>query len=344
MRRSSESRKSRQKEVIMKTLIAVSVLSILSFGAYAERQSNEPIKVIEPITGLDSKKIELGKTLWFEPRLSASNTISCNSCHNIAKGGVDNLPSSIGHKWSIGPINSPTVFNSDLNFVQFWNGRAKDLQEQAAGPIENPLEMAFTHQLAVDTLQSIPQYREWFQQAYGSDNITIDNVTDAIATFEQTLRTPNSPFDLWLKGNDDALTTAQVEGYQLFKDKGCTACHSGPLAGGQMYQKMGLVKPFATDNPDVGRKAITGSEFDKFVFKVPTLRNVELTYPYFHDGSVWDLQEAVEMMADLQLGQKLTQEESTKITEFLRSLTGEQPQVTLPHLPPSTHETARPNI
>lgn len=180
----------------MKTLIAVSVLSILSFGAHAERQSNEPIKVIEPISGLDSKKIELGKTLWFEPRLSASNTISCNSCHNIAKGGVDNLPSSIGHKWSIGPINSPTVFNSDLNFVQFWNGRAKDLQEQAAGPIENPLEMAFTHQLAVDTLQSIPQYREWFQQAYGSDNITIDNVTDAIATFEQTLRTPNSPFDL----------------------------------------------------------------------------------------------------------------------------------------------------
>ncbi len=124
----------------MKTLIAVSVLSILSFGAHAERQSNEPIKVIEPISGLDSEKIELGKTLWFEPRLSASNTISCNSCHNIAKGGVDNLPSSIGHKWSIGPINSPTVFNSDLNFVQFWNGRAKDLQEQAAGPIENPLK------------------------------------------------------------------------------------------------------------------------------------------------------------------------------------------------------------
>ncbi|AIV05715.1 MULTISPECIES: cytochrome-c peroxidase [Vibrio] len=328
----------------MKTLIAVSVLSVLSFGAYAERQSAEPIKVIEPVAGLNAKKVELGKTLWFEPRLSASNTISCNSCHNIAKGGVDNLPSSIGHKWAIGPINSPTVFNSDLNFVQFWNGRAKDLQEQAAGPIENPLEMAFTHQLAIDTLKSIPQYREWFKEAYGSETITIDNVTDAIATFEQTLRTPNAPFDLWLKGDDNALTTAQVEGYNLFKAKGCTACHSGPLAGGQMYQKMGLVKPFATDNPDIGRKAITGNDFDKFVFKVPTLRNIELTYPYFHDGSVWDLEEAVAMMADLQLGQKLTKEESVKITEFLRSLTGDQPEVTLPHLPPSTNETARPNI
>ncbi|KHT40290.1 cytochrome-c peroxidase [Vibrio sinaloensis] len=328
----------------MKTLIAASLLTALSFSAFAERQSSEPIQVIEPVVGLDQSKVDLGKTLWFEPRLSASNTISCNSCHNLAKGGVDNLPSSIGHKWAIGPINSPTVLNSDLNFVQFWNGRAKDLREQAAGPIENPLEMAFSHDLAVDTLQSIPQYQAWFKAAYGVDTITITEVTDAIATFEQTLRTPNSPFDQWLKGDDNALTTAQIEGYQLFKEKGCTACHSGPLAGGQMYQKMGLVKPFATDNPDIGRKAITGNEFDKFVFKVPTLRNVELTYPYFHDGSVWQLEEAVSMMADLQLGKKLTKDESGKITEFLKSLTGEQPSITLPHLPPSADETARPNI
>ncbi|NRF15088.1 cytochrome-c peroxidase [Vibrio coralliilyticus] len=328
----------------MKTLLAVSILSVLTFNAHAQRQNNEPIKVIEPATGLDSQKVELGKALWFEPRLSASNTISCNSCHNLAKGGVDNLPSSIGHKWSIGPINSPTVFNSDLNFVQFWNGRAKDLQEQAAGPIENPLEMAFSHQLAVDTLQSIPQYRDWFKQAYNADTITITEVTNAIATFEKTLRTPNAPFDLWLKGDDSALSAAQIEGYALFKAKGCTACHSGPLAGGQMYQKMGLVKPYETSNPDIGRKAITGKEFDKYVFKVPTLRNIELTYPYFHDGSVWDLKQAVEIMADIQLGQKLTSDESGKITEFLKSLTGEQPQVTLPYLPPSSNETTRPNI
>lgn len=309
-----------------------------------KRQDQEPIKVIEPIVGLDQQKVELGKALWFEPRLSASNTISCNSCHNVATGGVDNLPSSIGHKWAIGPINSPTVLNSDLNFVQFWNGRAKDLQEQAAGPIENPLEMAFTHDLAIGTLQSIPQYRQWFESAYGSKNLTINEVTDAIATFEKTLRTPNAAFDQWLRGDDNALTKEQVEGYALFKQKGCTACHSGPLAGGQMYQKMGLVKTFNTDNPDIGRAAVTGKDFDKYVFKVPTLRNIELTYPYFHDGSVWDLQEAVEVMADIQLGQPLTKDESKKITAFLRSLTGEQPQVTLPHLPPSTHTTARPQI
>ncbi|WP_162047712.1 cytochrome-c peroxidase [Vibrio taketomensis] len=328
----------------MKTIIAMSVLSIISFGSYADRQAQEPIKVIEPVVGLDAKKVELGKTLWFEPRLSASNTISCNSCHNLARGGVDNLPTSIGHKWAIGPINSPTVFNSDLNFVQFWNGRAKDLQEQAAGPIENPLEMALTHELALDTLRSIPQYRALFKQAYGVDEITITEVTDAIATFEKTLRTPNAPFDKWLQGDDTALTQVQLEGYNLFKQKGCTTCHSGPLAGGQMYQKMGLVKPFVTDNPDVGRKAITGKDFDKFVFKVPTLRNIDLTYPYFHDGSVWDLEDAIMLMADIQLGMGVNEQEAVKIAEFLRSLTGELPQVTLPHLPPSSLETARPNI
>ncbi len=326
-----------------KLLVSVIAMGVV-FGAHAQRQNQEPIKAIEAVKGLDQKKVDLGKALWFEPRLSASNTISCNSCHNVAKGGVDNLPSSIGHKWAIGPINSPTVLNSDLNFVQFWNGRAKDLQEQAAGPIENPAEMAFTHQLAIDTLQSIPTYRQWFKDAYGAEQFTMAEVTDAIATFEKTLRTPNSAFDQWLKGDDSALTTEQEQGYALFKQKGCTACHSGPLAGGQMYQKMGLVKTFNTDNPDIGRAAVTGKEFDKYVFKVPTLRNVELTYPYFHDGSVWDLQEAVEVMADIQLGQKLTKDESAKITAFLKSLTGDQPSITLPHLPPSTHATTRPQI
>jgi cytochrome c peroxidase len=329
--------------MMKKLLVSVVTMGVI-FGAHAQRQNQEPIKAIEAVKGLDQKKVELGKALWFEPRLSASNTISCNSCHNVAKGGVDNLPSSIGHKWAVGPINSPTVLNSDLNFVQFWNGRAKDLQEQAAGPIENPAEMAFTHQLAIDTLQSIPTYRQWFKEAYGAEQFTMAEVTDAIATFEKTLRTPNSAFDLWLRGDDSALTEEQTQGYALFKQKGCTACHSGPLVGGQMYQKMGLVKAFKTDNPDIGRAAVTGKEFDKYVFKVPTLRNVELTYPYFHDGSVWDLQEAVEVMADIQLGQKLSKDESAKITAFLKSLTGEQPSITLPHLPPSTDSTARPQI
>ncbi len=149
----------------MKKMLIVSLVAVASCSAYASRESSEPIKVIEPVMGLDAAKVELGKTLWFEPRLSASNTISCNSCHNVATGGVDNLPTSIGHKWAVGGINSPTVLNSDLNFVQFWNGRAKDLQEQAAGPIENPIEMAFSHELAIGTLKSIPQYRQWFKEA-----------------------------------------------------------------------------------------------------------------------------------------------------------------------------------
>ncbi|CCN80375.1 Cytochrome c551 peroxidase [Vibrio nigripulchritudo SFn27] len=325
----------------IKTLVT---LSALSLSVQAQVSSQEPVQAIEPVEGLNPSLVKLGKKLWFDPRLSKSNAISCNSCHNLATGGVDNLPSSIGHGWQIGPINSPTVLNAELNFVQFWNGRAEDLKAQAAGPIENPKEMAFTHTLAVDTIKSIPGYQALFKEAFGKKKFDIDEVTIAIAEFEKTLRTPNAPFDLWLKGDKTALTDTQKEGYALFKQKGCTACHAGPLLGGQMYQKMGLVKPFETNNPDEGRKAITGNDFDRFVFKVPTLRNVELTYPYFHDGSEWDLKQAVKTMADIQLGQPLTDGEATKITEFLKSLTGDQPKVVLPALPPSTVNTPRPDV
>lgn len=328
----------------MKNVLLIGIALCISTSVFAARQSSEPIKVIEPAEGLNTAQVALGKKLWFDPRLSKSNVISCNSCHNLATGGVDNLPSSIGHKWTIGSINSPTVLNAELNFVQFWNGRAKDLQEQAAGPIENPKEMAFSHNLATETIGTIPRYREMFKQAYGKKDFTITEVTHAIAEFEKTLRTPNAPFDLWLKGDDNALTQNQHDGYILFKQKGCTACHSGPLAGGQMYQKMGLVKPFNTTNEDIGRAGVTGNGAEKFMFKVPTLRNIELTYPYFHDGSVWDLKEAVQIMADIQLGQKLTDDEAGKITDFLKSLTGEQPQIVLPHLPPSTKATPQPNV
>ena len=280
--------------------------------------------------------------LYFEPRLSKSGFISCNSCHNLSTGGVDALPTSIGDRWQQGPINAPTVLNADFMLAQFWDGRAKDLQEQAGGPIANPKEMGFTHQLAVTTVASMPGYRERFVKIYGNDKIDITRITDAIAAFEKTLVTPNSPFDKYLAGDQQAISTDAKAGYNIFKNRGCVACHNGPAVGGTMYMKMGLIKPFHTNNPAEGRKAVTGKEADKMVFKVPTLRNIELTYPYFHDGSVWSLAEAVNTMSNVQLGQQFTPEENAQVVAFLKTLTGDQPHITLPILPPSTAETPKP--
>lgn len=308
----------------------------------ADRLANEPIKPIEPIIIMEPDKVELGKKLFFDPRLSRSGFISCNSCHNLSMGGSDNLPTSIGHNWQEGPINSPTVLNSSMNLAQFWDGRAADLQEQAAGPIANPMEMAFSHSLAIDVLRSIPQYVAEFNKIYGSDDITLDQVTNAIAAFEETLVTPNSRFDLWLKGNDNALTDTEIAGYQKFKQIGCVACHNGVAVGGSSFQKMGVVEPYQTDNPAEGRIAVTGKDADRFSFKVPTLRNVELTYPYFHDGAYWKLEDAVDVMARLQLGQQLEPQDIKNITAFLKTLTGDQPQFAIPQLPPSTSNTPVP--
>ncbi|WP_425055156.1 cytochrome-c peroxidase [Pseudomonas abyssi] len=232
--------------------------------------------------------------------------------------------------------------NSSLNVAQFWDGRAADLKEQAAGPIANPGEMAFTHTLAVDTLRSIPQYSEAFARVYGVEQITIDEVTDAIAEFEETLVTPFSRFDRWLLGDTQAMTEDELRGYQLFKDTGCVACHNGPAAGGNSFQKMGLVSAYETANPAEGVAGLTGQDADRFKFKVPTLRNVELTYPYFHDGAYWTLEEAVDVMARLQLGRQLGDEDIASITAFLKTLTGQQPSFALPILPPSNNATPRP--
>ncbi|PMG48932.1 cytochrome-c peroxidase [Shewanella sp. 10N.286.52.B9] len=321
------------------TTVAVMLASIFSIST---SQASEPIEVIKPAVITEPEKVELGKMLFFEPRLSMSGFISCNSCHNLSLGGVDALPTSIGHEWQQGPINSPTVLNADYMLAQFWDGRAATLKEQAAGPIDNPKEMGYTHDLAVDTIASMPAYVARFNDIYGSNEVNIDRLTDAIATFEKTLVTPNSPFDKYLEGDKKAISADAQTGYQLFKDKGCVACHNGPAVGGTMYMKMGLIKPFHTDNPAEGRKGVTGKEADKFVFKVPTLRNIELTYPYFHDGSVWNLDEAVNTMADIQLGQKMSAKETAQMVEFLNSLTGEQPQIMLPILPPSNANTPRP--
>lgn len=321
------------------TSIAIFIAGIF---ASAHAISAEPIEVIKAVKVTEPEKVELGKMLFFEPRLSKSGYISCNSCHNLATGGVDALPTSVGHNWQQGPINSPTVLNANYMLAQFWDGRASDLQAQAAGPIENPKEMGYSHALATQTIASMPAYRAHFAKVYGDENVTIERLTDAISTFEKTLVTPNSPFDQYLLGKQDAISVDAKAGYQLFKSKGCVSCHNGPAVGGTMYMKMGLIKPFHTNNPAEGRIAVTGKEADKFVFKVPTLRNIELTYPYFHDGSVWTLEEAVNTMADIQLGQKLSDKENLEMVAFLVSLTGDQPQITLPILPPSNKNTPRP--
>lgn len=302
----------------------------------------EPITPIQPARVSNRAMVELGKQLFFDPRLSRSGAISCNSCHNLSMGGTDNLKTSIGHKWQQGPINSPTVLNARFNAAQFWDGRAADLKAQAAGPIANPKEMAFSHALAVDVLQSIPGYVAAFRQAFGHGRLGIDEVTQAIAAFEETLVTPNSRFDKWLKGDRKALTRNELDGYKLFKSAGCVACHNGPAVGGNSFQKMGLVAPYLTSNPALGRADVTGREEDRHHFKVPTLRNVELSYPYFHDGAAATLTEAVDTMARLQLGRQFSADENAKVVAFLKTLTGEQPRVSLPLLPPSTGKTPPP--
>lgn len=326
------------------SIIAAAAATASLLGALAaSAQSNELIQPIVPPQQVNLGKVELGKKLFFDPRLSRSGFISCNSCHNLSMGGTDNIKTSIGDKWQQGPINAPTVLNSSLNFVQFWDGRAADLKEQAGGPIANPGEMAFSHTLAIDMLESIPAYVREFKQVFGKDRIDIDQVTSAIAEFEKTLVTPNSRFDQWLLGKQDALTAHELAGYTLFKESGCVACHNGPAVGGNSFQKMGVVQPYKASSPAEGRSAVTGKEIDRFNFKVPTLRNVELTYPYFHDGAVDTLTEAVDVMGRLQLGRHFTKEENAKIVAFLKTLTGDQPSFMLPILPPSSDSTPRPN-
>lgn len=323
----------------LKPLIAVIVAAISSAAALAA----EPITPIRPAQEINLAQAELGKKLYFDPRLSKSGFISCNSCHNLSMGGTDNLKTSIGDHWQQGPINAPTVLNSSLNVAQFWDGRAPDLKAQAGGPIANPGEMAFTHTLAVDLLKSIPGYVKEFKLVFGSDEIDIDMITDAIAEFEKTLVTPNSPFDQWLLGDKDALSPDEMAGYKLFKDSGCTACHNGAAAGGNTFQKMGIVEPYQSTSPAEGLAAVTGKDADRFKFKVPTLRNVEMTYPYFHDGEAETLTEAVDIMGRLQLGKKFTDQENAQIVAFLKSMTGDQPNFALPILPPSSEKTALPD-
>jgi len=327
-------------------LVVLGMGICLGAHAAADDLREKARKVIQPIQPAKVEhpaKVDLGRQLYFDPRLSMSGIISCNTCHDLSLGGVDNLPTSIGHKWQHGAVNAPTVFNSSLNFAQFWDGRAANLQEQAAGPIQNPVEMSMPHTLAVAVLQSIPGYVDEFRKVDGTDRITLEQVTDAIAEFEKTLVTPNSRFDKWLKGDDKAITAEEREGFRIFHDSGCIACHNGPNIGGNSFQKIGVVEPYKSTSPAEGRAAVTKKDEDRWFFKVPTLRNVELTYPYFHDGQAKTLEDAVTLMGRLQLGRTFSDEERKKIVAFLRTLTGERPQMLLPLLPPSGPDTPRPD-
>ncbi len=296
---------------------------------------------------MTTEKVELGKMLYFDPRLSASNLISCNTCHNLGTGGVDLQETSVGHGWQKGPRNAPTVLNSVFNIAQFWDGRARDLEEQAKGPVQASVEMSNNPERVIATLNSMPQYVDLFKKAFPDDNspVTFDNTAKAIEAFEATLLTPNSRFDKYLGGDTGALNTEEKVGLKLFMEKGCAGCHNGVNVGGSGYFPFGVVeRPGADILPpgDKGRFMVTKTASDEYVFKVPSLRNIELTPPYFHSGKVWSLREAVSVMGSAQLGIKLTDGEIDNIIAFLKTLTGDQPKVEYPILPPNTDDTPHP--
>jgi cytochrome c peroxidase len=273
-------------------------------------------------SGKQTDLIKLGKRLFMDTNLSANNAISCNSCHDLKKFGVDGKKTSPGHMGQLGGRNSPTVYNAFFHVSQFWDGRAKDVEEQALGPILNPVEMAMPNEAAViEKLKKIKTYVADFGKSFPGekDPLNYKNLGKAIGAFERTLATP-ARFDKFLQGDLKALTEAEAKGLQTFMNKGCTACHAGQGLGGHMYQKIGLVKAYATT--DLGRFVITKNESEKYYFKVPSLRNIAKTAPYFHDGSVATLEEAVTLMGRHQLGVELSKVEVAEITSFLNSLTG----------------------
>ncbi len=281
-----------------------------------------PTEVPNQDNPITDAKINLGRKLYYETKLSKAGDISCNSCHDLTRFGVDGEPTSPGHKGQRGARNSPTVYNAALHFVQFWDGRAANVEEQAKGPILNPVEMAMPSEgTVVSRLAKDREYRELFVKAFPGVKkpITYNNVARAIGAFERRLVTP-SRFDAYLAGDTKALSRAERKGLKTFMDTGCIACHNGSAIGGGMYQKLGLVRPFETK--DHGRADVTKAAADEKVFKVPALRNIAETAPYFHDGSVKTLDEAVRLMAAHQLGKDLKDKEVQSIVTFLQALTG----------------------
>jgi cytochrome c peroxidase len=293
------------------------------------------------------EKVELGRLLYMDPRFSSTGTVSCNSCHNVMLGGEDNRPVSMGVHGKTGGRSSPTVWNSGFSSAQFWDGRAATLEDQAKGPVTNPIEMGMSElEEAMSRVRDIPGYRPYFERAFpGKDPMTVDNAAKAVAAYERTLITPDSPYDRYVKGDKQAMSEQQILGMNLFADTGCIACHSGPAFNGPaMAPGTGFFMKFPTfaDSDyvnkyqlmaDTGRFSVTAAEADKHMWKVPTLRNIDLTAPYFHNGAVATLDEAVRVMAKVQLNKDLSDEQVTDIVAFLAALTGEFPEQPMPRLP-----------
>ncbi len=343
----------KRKGLFLALLLAFMLVSPAQGGELLEkaRRLFKPIPTTPPeLKGnpITPEKVELGKMLYFDPRLSRSGLISCNTCHNLGMGGMDFQETSVGHGWQKGPRNAPTVLNAVFNIAQFWDGRAPDLKSQAKGPVQASVEMNNTPERVVETLKSMPGYVEMFKKAFPGeeDPVTFDNMAKAIEAFEATLITPDSRFDRYLKGDEGALTAREKEGLRLFIDKGCAGCHGGLNMGGQGYFPFGVVKRPDKEilAGDKGRFKVTGVKSDEYVFKAPSLRNIELTPPYFHSGKVWSLKEAVAIMGSAQLGISLTDDEVERIVEFLRTTTGRQPRVEYPILPAPTDATPKPSL
>ncbi len=298
--------------------------------AAAGHNNQEPITPLPqniPQSAESQAKVELGQRLFGDPILSHDHSISCASCHPLKQGGMDGRQYSAGVGGALGTANTPTVFNSGFNFTQFWDGRAATLEEQVGDPIKNPVEMASNWQEVIERLNAEPDYRARFASLY-PEGITKASISDAIAHFERALITPDSPFDRYLRGEYDAIDDSARQGYALFKTFGCASCHQGVNIGGNMFQRFGVLGDYFSargeiTTTDLGRYNITGSENDRYVFKVPGLRNVAITSPYFHDGSVERLEDAVAIMARYQLGRDLSQEDSRLIVTFLHTLTGQ---------------------
>jgi len=290
------------------------------------RWSNEPIRPIPTEMSLDAAKVALGEKLFNEPRLSHDNTVSCASCHSMTLGGTDQKTHSIGINGQEGGINAPTVFNSAYNFKQFWDGRADTLEDQVNGPTHAAGEMGSTWEEIVGKLSQSPDYVSAFTQVYHG-GVTDENIRNAIAEFERSLTTPSSSFDRFLQGDQNALTAEEKEGYRVFKSVGCVSCHQGVNVGGNLFQEFGVMGDYFKDRgnitaADLGRFNVTHRESDKHVFKVPSLRNISQTYPYFHDGSAKSLEDAVAVMSKYQLGRQLSSDEIHSIVKFLKSLDG----------------------
>lgn len=291
------------------------------------RQSHEPIVPLPQSIDLDFRKVALGRKLFHDKRFSRDNTTSCASCHNVGTNGSDTGRYSTGWEGGATAVNTPTVFNSGFNFVQFWDGRAATLEEQVGDPIHNPVEMGSNWQTVLQKLGSDSDIKDQFSKIY-SDGLTVKNIQDSVATFERSLITPNSRFDNYLRGDEAAITAEEKTGYSLFKSFGCAACHQGQNVGGNLYQRLGIFENYfkksKSDKADQGRYNVTKDQRDYHVFKVPSLRNVELTAPYFHDGSVQSLGGAVQIMAYYQLGLSLSARDSSCIVAFLKTLTGQK--------------------